>query len=278
MNISNFLQLYGDMMQMRQMSFNTQESYFYHLKKFMDFTPEQIDKYSSHHIRNYLIYLNGRGVSDSYFNQSINAIKFAFIYVLNRKIKDYMVLRPKRAKTQPIILDKSEVLSLLKACDNKKHKAILMLFCTTGMRISEVINLKIKDIDSLGGVIHIVQSKGRKDRLVPLDNDCLNILREYFKEYRPVDYLFNGSGNNYYSESSIRQFLKKYANVAGIKKRIYPHLLRHTYLTELLEDGNGIHEVKIVAGHQRESTTSAYIHLSPKFISQIKSPLQNINL
>ena len=273
MTITEFKQLYGDMMRMRQMSFNTQESYFYHLKKFIDFTKEQVDKYSSHHIRNYLIYLNGKVVSDSYFNQSINAIKFAFVYVLNRKIKDYMVLRPKRAKTQPIILDKSEVLQLLKVCGNKKHKAILMLFCTTGMRISEIINLKISDIDSKSGVIHIIQSKGRKDRLVPLDNNCLNFLREYFKEYRPVEYLFNGDGKIQYSESSIRQFLNKYAKIAGIKKRIYPHLLRHVYLTELLENGVGIHTVQIIAGHQRESTTAGYIHLSPKFISQIKSPI-----
>jgi site-specific recombinase XerD len=256
------------------MSFNTQELYFYHLKKFMDFTPVQVDKYSSHHIRNYLIYLNGKSVSDSYFNQAINAIKFAFVYVLNRKIKDYMVLRPKRAKTQPIILDKSEVLQLLKVCENKKHKAILMLFCTTGMRISEVINLKITDIDSKSGVIHIIQSKGRRDRLVPLDSDCLNSLRKYFKESKPVNYLFNGQFSEQYSESSIRQFLNKYSKIAGIKKRIYPHLLRHTYLTELLEDGNGIHEVKIIAGHQRESTTAGYIHLSSNFISQIKSPLR----
>ncbi len=145
------------------------------------------------------------------------------------------------------------------------------------LRVSEIINLKIEDIDSKLMIIRIRSAKGRKDRMVPLDENCLEILRQYYKQYKPKVYLFNGQNNEpQYSKRSIQEFLKTYAFKAGINKKVCPHLIRHTSITHNLESGTDIRLLQIIAGHQNIKTTCQYTHLSPRFISEIKTPLQQI--
>lgn len=268
-----------DMMSLKNFSEATKTSYSYHLERFFTFKKDRhISILSSQDINDYLLHMVSQQVSDSSLNQAINAIVFLFKYVLNRKIKDYLVVRPKKAKTSPILPSDSEVVSIFKACTNKKHLAIMYLMYGAGLRRSEVINLKIEHIDSKNNLIHIRSGKGRKDRQVMLDANVLVCLREYFIEYRPKEYLFNGQNNNpQYSASSIQQFVKEYALKAGVKKKIHPHIFRHLFATGVLENGGSLYDAQITLGHERPSTTAnVYAHLSPKYIASIKSPIANL--
>ena len=268
-----------DMMSIKNFSDATRTSYSCHLERFIIFKKDRhISVLSSQDINDYLLHMVGKQVSDSSLNQAINAIVFLFKYVLNRKIKDYLVVRPKKAKTSPILLSDSEIASIFNACANKKHLAIMYLMYGAGLRRSEVINMKIEHIDSKNNLIHVRSGKGRKDRQVMLDANVLKCLREYFIEYRPKDYLFNGQNNSpKYSVSSIQQFVKEYALKAGIKKKVHPHLFRHQFATGVLENGGSLYDAQITLGHERPSTTAnVYAHLSPKYIASIKSPIANL--
>lgn len=171
---------------------------------------------SSQDINDYLVCLNDSDVSDSYFNQAINAIRFFFKYVLNRKIKDYLVVRPKKAKTQPILLSDNEMQSLFNACENLKHKCILSLIASAGLRVSEIINLKIEDIDNECVIIRVRSAKGRKDRQCLLDRTVLEKLEEYMIKYNPKEYLFNGQFGVKYSTRGIEQFVKNMLLLQGL--------------------------------------------------------------
>lgn len=197
----NLLEKYTQMIRMKHYSPMTEKSYVYHLEKFFDFKNRTtVYNLSSQDINDYLVCLNDSDVSDSYFNQAINAIRFFFKYVLNKKIKDYLVVRPKKAKTQPILLSDNEMQSLFNACDNLKHKCILSLIASAGLRVSEIINLKIEDIDNECMIIRIRSAKGRKDRQCLLDRIVLEKLEEYMIKYNPPQilllYLLCSSGIN----------------------------------------------------------------------------------
>ena len=268
------------MIRMKKYSEMTLKSYLYHLNNFLDFKNKvSVKNLSSQDINDYLVNLNEKYVSDSYFNQAINAIRFLFVYVLNKKIKDYLVVRPKKAKTNPIILDANEVQAMFDNCTNTKHFAILALLYSTGMRGSEIINLELNDIEWNSNIIRIRSGKGRKDRLVPLD--CTEALKDYIGEYAPVKWVFNGqystaSSPTQYTKRSIQEWLKQLAFKSGIDKRVYPHLIRHTKITHSIEGGTDIHSEQILSGHSSIKTTIGYTHKSPKYISSIPTPFQNI--
>jgi site-specific recombinase XerD len=231
---------------------------------------------TSQNIKDYLVELTNLEKSDSYTNQAVNSIRFFFTYVLNKKIKDYLVIRPKKAKTNPVLLSDSELSSLFEKCNNLKHLAILSLLYGAGLRVSEVVNMKLQDIDSKCMVIHVLNGKGRKSRQVMLDVNVLETLRKYYVVFKPQKYLFNGQLSEQYSVRSIQALVKTYARKAAIKKRTYPHLLRHGFCTGVLETGGGLHDAQILLGHQNIKTTIGYAHLSTKYISSIKSPISTL--
>jgi integrase/recombinase XerD len=280
MNVKlDFLKKFTDTMEIKKYSPRTIDSYCWHLDKFLLFKKDHhCSILSSQDINDYLVLMAEQDRSDSYINQAVNAIKFFFTYALNRAIKDRLVIRPKRAKTSPILLSDEELRALFAVCQNKKHKAIIMLLYGAGLRRSEVVNLKIADIDSKNMNIHVVHGKGRKSRPVMLDQNVLDALRDYFREFNPKgEYLFNGQNNaSQYSASSIEKLVKDYGNKAGIKKKVYPHLLRHVFCTGVLENGGTIYDAQILLGHERTETTNGYAHLSPKYIASIKSPIGNL--
>lgn len=199
----------------------------------------------------------------------IGALKNFYYRVIHQPLKFKYIEYPKKERRLPQILDVSEVQAMFDVCSNTKHKCIMAILYSCGARVGEIINLRINDIDEKLMVIRIIQSKGKKDRIVPLKEKLLELINKYISEYKPVEFLFNGQGGApQYSERSINAFLQTYAEKAGIKKRVYAHLFRHTSLTNMLESGDDLHTVQIIAGHNRPSTTNLYLHISPKFISR----------
>ncbi len=198
--------------------------------------------------------------------------------VINQPMKLAHIPFPKKEKKLPQPIDANDVQKLLQVCTNVKHKAIIALLYGCGLRVSEVINLKIADIDSTKNIINIIAAKGKKDRQVMLDASMLQLLRSYYKAYTPQLYLFNGQFEPQYSERSINQFLKKYAAMAGIKQRIHAHLLRHCFATHSLEQGTDIKIIQKLLGHNNIKTTEIYTHISTALIAKTTSPLAHLKL
>jgi integrase/recombinase XerD len=207
-----------------------------------------------------------------------SAIKCFYKYTLKQPDKFKYIEYAKRNRKLPVVHSQDEIQKLISACDNLKHKTIICLMYACGLRVGEVIKLKICDVDSGRMIINIRDAKGGKDRQVMLPKNLLDLLRNYYKEYKPKEYLFNGQIELKYSERSIGQFLKKYSDKAGLNKRIYPHLLRHDSFTHLCESGCDIALIQKLAGHQSIKTTNLYLHISHTLISKIQSPLSSISL
>lgn len=219
-----------------------------------------------------------RKTSASYQNQAINAIKFYYEKVLGQPRKVYQVERPIKEKSLPVVLSQAEVGDLLNATENIKHRAILMLSYSAGLRVSELTNMRIKDVDSDRMQLRIEQSKGKKDRYSILSVRLLEQLRRYFKEYRPKEWLFEGMTGEQYSTRSIQAIMKASASKAGIKKKVSVHTLRHSFATHLLEQGTDLRYIQDLLGHESSKTTEIYTHVTTKGFDQIVSPLDNLKL
>jgi len=238
-----------------------------------------IDKIDEPMIIAFLRYLViERKVSTSYQNQSINAIKFYYERVLGGQRKVYLVDRPRTEKTLPVVLNEEEVSAIINATTNLKHKTILMTIYSAGLRISEALNLKIEDIDSSRMQIRVSQSKGKKDRYTILSVKTLDILRQYFLEYKPKVWLFEGPKGEQYSDRSIQTILKTSVTKTNIKKRITVHTLRHSFATHLLENGTDLRYIQALLGHESSKTTEIYTHVTTKGFEQIKSPIDRLNI
>ncbi len=227
----------------------------------------------------YMRYLvTERKVSSSYQNQSINAVKFYYERVLGGERKFYFIDRPRKEKVLPNVLNEKEITLMIQLIENIKHKSIIMLAYSSGLRLSEIVNLELTDIDSERMQLHIRQAKGKKDRYTILSAKLLEILRKYFKEYKPKRWLFEGADGKQYSERSVQQIVKQAASKAGIQKRITTHTLRHSFATHLLENGTNLRYIQSLLGHANSKTTEIYTHITTKGLDQIKSPLDNLNL
>ena len=202
-------------------------------------------------------------------NQFIGCLKLFARYVLNKKdIHLDKIERPRREKKLPKIIEKNFLLEQISKIENLKHKSIITLTYSTGMRVSEVCNLKLEDIDSKRMLIHIKNGKGRKDRIVPLSNNALILLREYFKKYKPKVYLFNGQFDLIYSHRSCNQIVKKY-----IGQEYHIHLLRHSNATALLEAGTDLRIIQKHLGHASSKTTEIYTHVSTAVLQNMALPI-----
>lgn len=218
-----------------------------------------------------------RKVSTSYQNQAINAIKFYYERVLGGQRKVYSVDRPRKEKTIPTVLNEKEVIGLLNSIENIKHKAILITIYSAGLRISELLQLKLKDIDSERMQIRVAQSKGKKDRYTILSNKVLAVLRQYFKQYQPKVWLFEGQFGEQYSARSIQAILAMAVAKAGIKKKVTVHTLRHSFATHLLENGTDLRYIQSLLGHESSKTTEIYTHITTKGFDQIISPFDKLD-
>ena len=228
-------------------------------------------------IRSYLTYLlKEKTISTSGMNQAYSSLKVIYTMVLEREW-DATIPRMKRVKSIPVVLSKNEVQEILSVHFNIKHRIILKLLYSAGLRISELRNLKITDIDSKRKVIRIKQGKGKKDRYTILSKFLLLELRAYWQEYRPKIWLFNGADGGKYSTRSVQHIFVKAKKKARITKECSCHTLRHSFATHLLEIGTDIFTIKELLGHSSIKTTTIYLHISNKHIKSIEDPLKFLN-
>ncbi|MGI4872947.1 MAG: tyrosine-type recombinase/integrase [Janthinobacterium lividum] len=227
-----------------------------------------------------LDYLAGRvagGISEAYQNLLINAIKLYYEQVEGQPRQYYEVPRPKRPLQNPKLLAKEEVRALLVGTDNLKHRAMLMLAYGLGLRLGEVLALTPTDIDSKRMALYVRGGKGKKDRNLPLPDSLLVLLREQFRQFRPVTFLFEGAQpGEPYSARSLQQVVKQAAERAGIRRPVSLHMLRHSYATHLLESGTDIRMIQNLLGHSSIKTTEIYTHVAQR--TRVPSPLDDLNL
>jgi integrase/recombinase XerD len=263
----------------KRYSQNTIKTYVSYMRSFMEeFNNRNPGSVITQEINEYILKLiRTRGISPSQQNQRISAIKFYFEQVLGRKKSYYQLDRPKKDNRLPKILAVEEVELILRHCKNLKHKCILMTLYSGGLRRSELINLKITDIDSRRMLIRITQSKGNKDRHTLLSDKLLKLLRDYFRFYKPKYWLFEGQGGGQYSATSIANIFRKALRKAQITKHATPHTLRHSFATHLLEQGINLRYIQEILGHSSISTTEIYTHVSSKQLTKIQNPLDNLN-
>lgn len=266
-------------LQSKRYSVNTIKTYSDALKSFLVFYREKpISEITNEDV---IIYNNDyilkNNLSASYQNQIVNAIKLFFKTVQFKKIEIEQIHRPKRAKLLPNVLSKEEIKLILNAHSNIKHKTMLSLIYSCGLRRSELLNLKPTDIDSKRGIVIIRQSKGKKDRIAPLSPKILEMLREYYIGYKPKIWLFEGQNENTkYDERSLSNVLKQALTKSRISKPVSLHWLRHSYATHLLEGGTDLRYIQELLGHSSSKTTEIYTHVSTKSLQQIKSPFDDL--
>ncbi len=257
----------------------TIKSYKAHFEEFINYYHKyEISRIDESMITEFLRYLVlERKISTSYQNQSINAIKFYFERVMGGQRKVYMIDRPREEKTLPVVLSEQEIGDLLRITENIKHKTILMLCYSAGLRLSELIQVRISDIDSKRMQIRVEQGKGKKDRYTLLSSKLLELLRIYYKQYHPKIWLFEGAEGAQYSTRSIQSIMRESCIKAGIKKKVSVHTLRHSFATHLLENGTDLRYIQALLGHASSKTTEIYTHITTKGFDQIKSPLDKLN-
>lgn len=259
---SEIIAIYTNKLKYFNYSPRTIDIYVHYVFKFLNSINKYSYKLSSDDFENYL--LNYKYSSISQQNQIINAIKFLYEKVLDKKYKKIDFQRPRKEKTLPRIIDKEYILNQLDKIQNIKHKAIISLAYSVGLRVSEVINLKITDIDSKRMIININQAKGKKDRITPLTENMLKLLREYYLKEKPKEYLFNGQNSNKYSSMSCNQIVKKY-----LGSDYHFHLLRHSCFTNLAEQNVNLAVIQKLAGHNSSKTTEIYTHVSKNILQKL---------
>lgn len=242
---------------------------FYRAKSLKSITNEDVIIYNNDFILKH-------NLSASYQNQIVNAIKLFFRIVAQKTIDPDLIHRPKREKKLPNVLSKEEVKMLLESTSNLKHKTMLSLIYACGLRRSELLNLKLMDIDSKRNILIIRQSKGKKDRITPLSLKILEMLRSYYQLYKPEKWLFEGYNKDQYSEQSLQSVMKQAVYKSKIEKPVSLHWLRHSYATHLLESGTDLRFIQELLGHNSSKTTEIYTHVSTKSLQQIKSPFDDL--
>lgn len=243
---------------------------FFNTKDVLTITNEDVVNYTNEYILKH-------NLSHSYQNQVVNAIKLYFKTIQNISLELDKIHRPKREKVLPNVLSKEEVKAILNAHSNAKHKMMLCLIYSCGLRCGELLSLKPVHIDSKRNIIMVRNAKGKKDRIVPLSPKILEMLREYYILFKPKNYLFEGQNEgNPYDARSLQQVLKLALVKASITKPVTLHWLRHSYATHLLESGTDLRYIQELLGHNSSKTTEIYTHVSTKSLQQIKSPFDDL--
>lgn len=272
------LRMIEQKLKLRGYSENTQRTYLNQFKEFLLFFKDThpIDL-TEVEIRNYLLYLiEQRKLSKSAQNQAINSIKFFYEKVLMQERKLYHLERPMKDKRLPEVLSQEEVMNVFEALDNLKHKTMLMLIYSAGLRRSEMLNLRIGDVDFNRSIVFIRGGKGHKDRQTVLSQNLIPLLQQYLNEFAPGFWLFEGPKGERYSASSLQQIFKRAAKKGGVKKIVRLHMLRHSFATHLLESGTSTRYIQVLLGHESPKTTEIYAQVSRFALDKIQSPLDQM--
>jgi len=267
-----------EFLQVKNYSPNTLRTYHSYVLRYINSFPhhslEEIEQFDSSIINAYHKQMTQTGdYSAITINQSFGAIKCYYTNIVGREISNAELLKPKRAKTKPKIWSMEEIDRILESVSNLKHKTILTLVYSGGMRIGEALRLKASDIQSDRGLIYIKAAKGKKDRYTLLADKALTLLREYYKQYKPQDYLFEGQFGGRYSRTSVATTLKEALKSSNVKSRGSLHALRHSFATHLLEGGTDLRYIQNLLGHESSQTTEIYTHVCKKQLQNITNPL-----
>ncbi len=271
------LQKFRKWLQQKRLSENTVNTYvevtsffirYSILKNTVDYSKRLIESFNY----DFIVHSNK---SVSYQNQCINGIK-KYLEYKGLEVERFELQRPKKEKKLPVVLSVEELKRVLDQTHNLKHKTLLSLIYSAGLRIGEAINLRVKDIDSKRMLVHIKGAKGKKDRYTLLSEVFLNLLRAYYKQYKPKEYLFEGQNSEQYSSSSAQRVLKGSVEKAGLRKQVTLHTLRHSFATHLLENGTDIRYIQELLGHSSPKTTMIYTHVSETSVRKIKNPFDNL--
>lgn len=267
-------------MSIENYSEQTIKNYLSALKLFLNYLENlKVNKITEKNIQNYLFYCKKqKNYSFSTMKQVISSIRYLYKKVLKQPIPVSLELDLRKPAKLPVVLTKSEIERILKVTTNLKHKTILLLIYSAGLRLGELLNLKIGDINSETMKIHIRQSKGKKDRYVMLSENVLKLVKSYYGKYKPKNYLIEGQKGGMYSPKSVQSILKSALLKANIKKKASVHTLRHSFATHLLDDGTDIRYIQELLGHKRIETTQIYTHVSSYSINKIKSPADSIDI
>jgi len=258
----------------------TIRNYLSVLKLFLEWVEKlKVEKVTNTEIQDYLYYCKKeKNYSYSTMKQVIATISFLYTRVFNKPIPNALDIKLRKPIHLPTVLSAKDISKILTVTTNLKHKTILILIYSGGLRLGELTNLKIGDIDSEAMRIHIREAKGKKDRYIMLSKNVLNLLREYYKTYKPTDYIIEGQDGGKYSPQSVQSIFRASIKKSGIKKKATVHTLRHSFATHLLDDGTDIRYIQELLGHKRLETTQIYTHVSSYSINKIKSPADKLKI
>ena len=261
-------------LELKRYANSTVKTYVSFFEMFINhYREKELNSIDESDIRTYLQRLIQRHMSNSHVNQAINAIKFYYEVVLGMPNRFYEIERPRKESKLPKVISKKEILSIIENTNNIKHRCIIELLYGSGLRRSELLNLKLSDVDSERMLLRIEASKGNKDRQTLLSRTALEHLRVYYKEWKPKNYLFEGQKGGKYSGESVLKIVKGAAEKAKIRIRVTPHILRHSFATHLLESGADLRQIQVLLGHGSSKTTEIYTHVAANTFETIKNPL-----
>jgi site-specific recombinase XerD len=264
-------------LKIRGFSRKTIKAYLHYNRKFLNFARKSPKEIANEDIKRYLEYLADKKLSNTTLNLAINALKFYYTQVLKRKFF-FDIKHPKKEKRLPVVLTKDEIRRMLEVTENLKHKLLMEIMYASGLRVSEIIKLKIKDIDLEEGIIRVNLGKGKKDRQTILSKRAIEDLKMYLQKRNDNNpYVFPGAQNKgHLSTRSVQKIVLRTAKLAGIKKDISCHSLRHSFATHLLEKGVDIRYIQKLLGHKRLETTQIYTKVSTQKLKEIESPLDDL--
>ena len=266
-------------MQIRNLSPNTIDGYLRYVAQFAKYFNTSPELLGPEHIRTYLLHLLNQQVDVSMLTQTVCGLRFLYEKTLHRTWTVEYIPFPKRPKTLPVVLSRDEVQRVIRAPRHLKHRVILATLYTTGVRVSELARLQGTDIDSGRMVVVVRQGKGKKDRQVGLSTDLLPLLRRYWKLYGLQSWLFPGPRvSEPITRSGVEWICQKAGQTAQINKAVYPHLMRHTYATHLLEAGMDLRSIQLLLGHASLQSTSIYLHVANPALETTRSPLNSLAL
>ena len=267
-------QRFIDDLRLKNFSDGTIKVYVHAVERFSRFLGRSPDESTAEDVRAFLIHELDRGISRGYFVIQQNALRHLYRDTLGRTDELEALPRPKRERRLPVVLSRGEVRRLFAVVENIKHKALFMTAYDAGLRVSELLNLKIEDIDSQRMVIRVRKGKGKKDRYGRLSPGLLELLREYWRIERPETLLFPGvCRHKRYDITTPGHILKKLCRKAGITKRVSMHTLRHSFATHLLEAGTDLRVIQQLLGHSNIQTTCLYTHISVQAMREAPSPM-----
>ncbi len=272
------LEKFIETLQLKAYSENTINTYRNEFSQLLQIIKaKNVDELDAEKLRSYFLYcVKTLKLSENTIHSRLNAVKFYFEQVLHREKFFFDIPRPKKPSILPKVINANDIKKLFAVTTNLKHNTMLKLCYGLGLRVSEIVNLKITDIDSKNMQVFIERAKGKKDRYANLPESILEQLRQYFKEYRPKKYLFEGQYGGQYTTRTCQKVFSNALKKAGINKEIGIHGLRHSFATHLLEAGTDISFIQKLLGHNDIKTTLRYTHVSKQTLKNIKSPLDRL--